>query len=162
MMRQGCGIVQADLEDMRSLSAALDAAAGVSPSGEREETLFAAAMRAYREHYTETGKPGTALTAAEKAEAAARDEVETLRSKLAQLERDIERCAALEREAGRLAEEEKALEAKKLGHDERLRQISKLEHDRPAKRTFVQGISLRHPALLCFESDSAINPRASR
>ena len=59
-IEQGQRVTQANLSEQKSLSAALDRAAGVARTGEAEETLYDAAQAEYSEYFTAKGAERTA------------------------------------------------------------------------------------------------------
>jgi len=102
---QGEGIQPLRLGEQSSLARALDRAAGETPTGEREEDLFARVRAEYLLYHTPTGKEGKLLTEAAEAERRAREEVLGLEGEWSRFEADVER-------ATRLAREERACEAR--------------------------------------------------
>jgi chromosome segregation ATPase len=126
---QGEKLAQADLSRQRSLSAALDQAAGGATGGEREESLFENVHAEFLKYFTETGKPRKELTEAQSSATAAEDRVRELSARLAAIEKDVERAAFLQREIQRLQVEERGLEDARKKHDARLAAVEGLERE---------------------------------
>ena len=95
---QGGSLLQAELAGNATLSAALDRAAGSTPTGGREESLYDRAQAAYRECWTDGGKEkGTAAELTSALESAGRTLAE-VEERIARVQRDVERFAALDGE----------------------------------------------------------------
>ncbi len=101
-IQQGDALQQPDLSTQRSLSAALDRAAGGATDDAGAESLFEAVAAEYRRYFTETGRDGRDLTASAAELESSRREAESVAARLRSLEADIARCAALQRETAEL------------------------------------------------------------
>jgi DNA repair exonuclease SbcCD ATPase subunit len=98
-IQQGDGLRQADVAVSRSLVAALDAAAGGVPRvGDAELGLLARVTDEYHRYFTDRGGDGRALRDSAHALAAAEAAVRVGEERLAEIERDVERAAALDGE----------------------------------------------------------------
>lgn len=96
-IQQGDGVALPELAGQRSLAAALDRAAGGSPAGAAEESLFERAARAYEEWFTpSTGKEKAPLVEARRTLASAREAAEAARAALERVEADVAQASALE------------------------------------------------------------------
>lgn len=103
-MQQGDVVGQAALVDQTSLSSALDRAAGESPAGEEEVTLFGLAHAEYLLYWTETGRRKQAVIEMERAIEQATQKIARIKDAIRAIEDDIEANVRLEAEARRLVE----------------------------------------------------------
>jgi energy-coupling factor transporter ATP-binding protein EcfA2 len=94
-IEQGTQVLQADLSHQRSLSAALERAAGGSAPGQQEETILDAVRQEYRRYYTDTGRERKELDEARRAREQAGEEVDSAQRELENLEADVERSTRL-------------------------------------------------------------------
>lgn len=125
-IEQGQEVTQANLADQKSLSAALDRAAGVARTGEAEQSLYLAAQAEYDRYFTSTGATRKETTAAEAEVKRLEDALALVRAELARLVADVERSAQLDRdviEAERVVAESVTTQSL---HDERLREVERL------------------------------------
>jgi predicted ATPase len=133
---QGSPLDAPALAASASLAAALDRAAGVGAGGEREESLFERARAAFDEHWTPTARARRGLIAAQHARAAAQSEAESERSRLDQLERDVESEAGLRARVAQLEQRVGADQAALRAIDAELASLASLraEAERAAAR----------------------------
>ena len=142
-IEQGQLVTQANLSEQKSLSAALDRAAGIARTGEAEETLYSAAQAEYSEYFTAKGaerrETGVAEAEVERLKLAAEKDV----ADLARLVADVERSAALDRDAidatGALAESVASQER----HENRQREIERLEASAGEAKFALDGATER-------------------
>lgn len=104
-IQQGEAVRQADLSKQRSLSAALDIAAGGHRTDPREESLFDKVRAEYGRYFTERGRERKELQESKKAQEESAAEVASLETQIQNLEKDIARAAELGRELERLKEQ---------------------------------------------------------
>ena len=109
---QGAAISDIRLGGIASLSAALDAAAGTTPVGDAEASLYDRAKAEYGQYWTDTGRPRSDLGDLEKAAAARHASLDEIETALRKLDDDVE---AVERLTG-----ERAGDEKQRAEDERL------------------------------------------
>ena len=126
-IEQGQEVSQANLAGQKSLSAALDKAAGVARTGEAEETLFAAARAEFERYFTPTGAPRKETTAAEAEIARLEQSLAQDEADLARLLADVERSAQLDREVIDATRAVAAAAKSQEQHEERLREIERLD-----------------------------------
>lgn len=105
-IQQGDALDQPKLANQTSLSAALDKAAGGHPADPQEEGLFDRVKDEYGLYFTEGGKEKKELQEVRKRQAATLAEVAEIEQQIRDLEIDIERMAALQRELGQLKRQE--------------------------------------------------------
>ncbi len=103
-MQQGDVVGQAALHDQTSLSAALDRAAGETPAGEEEVTLFELAHEEYLQYWTETGRRKAVALEMERAIEHANEEISRLEGAIQEIEADVDSSVRLEADARRLVE----------------------------------------------------------
>ena len=97
-IQQGDAILQPDLSRQRSLSAALDKAAGGSPSEPQEEGLFDRAYLEYSNYYTERGGERKDLELARRAFTETEEEIASIKQAIQELNADIDRSALLQQQ----------------------------------------------------------------
>jgi DNA repair exonuclease SbcCD ATPase subunit len=100
-IKQGGVASQTSLADAAALTRALDQTAG-ERAVEGASDLFAAVKEEYLKYFTETGQPRKPVKQLREREASAAERVQDKSTTLAELERNIERSAQLEREIGEL------------------------------------------------------------
>lgn len=105
-IQQGDAIQQPTLTKQKSLSAALDSAAGGRPADPGEEGLFDRIRDEYILYFTERGAEKRGLQEARKRQEEAKAEVAGLEQQIRDLEQDIEGAAILQLELGRLKKQE--------------------------------------------------------
>ncbi|HVM13566.1 MAG TPA: AAA family ATPase [Egibacteraceae bacterium] len=98
---QGAGVEQADLRDQTALARALDQAAAAPAAGDRETSLYQRVTEEYHRYHTATGRPNATVKETVAAHEAAQHDANLVRKQLAEVEADIERCAALARDLAR-------------------------------------------------------------
>ena len=133
-IQQGDAIHQPDLGQQKSLSAALDQAAGGRPADPREEGLFDRVREEYGRYFTERGPERKELQEARRLQTESRAEVDRIEQQLRELECDIDRAATLQREMSRLKSQEAELEATLARHTAALEEITELENSLEAAR----------------------------
>jgi hypothetical protein len=126
-IQQGDAIQQPALAKQTSLSAALDKAAGGRPADPREEGLFDRVREEYTRYYTGHGAERRDLTESRKAQSVAQTEVVGIEQEIRDLEQDIDRAVALQRELGQLRRKEDELSKEVASHAASLAQIGVLE-----------------------------------
>ena len=126
-IQQGDAIQQPALAKQTSLSAALDKAAGGRPADPREEGLFDRVREEYTRYYTGHGAERRDLTESRKAQSVAQAEVVRIEQEIRDLEQDIDRAVALQRELGQLRRKEDELCKEVASHAASLAQIGALE-----------------------------------
>jgi DNA repair exonuclease SbcCD ATPase subunit len=133
-IQQGDAIHQPILTKQTSLSAALDKAAGGRPADPREEGLFEKVREEYSRYHTERGAERKELAESRKAQADAQAEVARIEQAIRDLEQDIDRAAALQRELGQLRRKEDELVKEVTSHIASLEEIGALETSLSAAR----------------------------
>lgn len=103
-IQQGGMIDQAALLEQRSLSAALDRAAGETPAGEEEMSVFGLVHKEYLEYWTETGRRKQEAVELDRTIDQAEDAIKGIDDALAALERDIDAVARLDVDLQRLTD----------------------------------------------------------
>lgn len=135
-LAQGAAVELPDLREQTALARALDRAAAGLRAGEREDSLYGRVVDEYRRYHTPTGRPSARVKEAVAAHEAACHEAELVRKQLAEVEADVERCAALSRAVAacrrRLAEHEQRLPRLGAAHAELSRQAQDVERLRLA------------------------------
>ncbi len=126
-IQQGDAIQQPALAKQTSLSAALDKVAGGRPADPREEGLFDRVREEYSRYYTGHGAERKELTESRKAQTVAQAEVAGIEREIRDLEQDIDRAVALQRELGQLRRKEEELVKEVASHTASLEQIGDLE-----------------------------------
>jgi len=126
-IQQGEAIQQPALAKQTSLSAALDKAAGGHPADPREEGLFNRVREEYSRYYTERGAERKELTESRKIHTDAQAEVARLEQAIRDLEDDIDKAAALQREMGTLRRKEEELTKEVASQTSSLAEIGALE-----------------------------------
>jgi len=133
-IQQGDAIQQPVLANQTSLSAALDKVAGGRPADPRVEGLFDRVREEYSRYYTERGAERKELTESRKAQTDAQIEVARIEEAIRDLEQDIDRAAALQRELGQLRRKEEELAKDVSLHTASLEEIGTLESALSAAR----------------------------
>lgn len=126
-IQQGDAIQQPALTKQTSLSAALDKVAGGRPADPREEGLFDRVRDEYSRYYTERGADRKDLSESRKAQTDAQAEVSRIEQAIRDLEQDIDRAAALQRELGQLKRKEEELAKEVASHTASFEEIGALE-----------------------------------
>lgn len=126
-MQQGDLVGQAALADQTSLSAALDRAAGESPAGEEEVTLFGLAHAQYLQYWTETGRRKQVVVEMERAIERGTQAIARVEDAIRAIEADVEASVRLEAEAGRLVERGGDQRSRLEEHQARVDALAKLE-----------------------------------
>ena len=126
-IQQGDAIQQPALAKQTSLSAALDKAAGGRPADPREGQLFDRVREEYSRYYTAHGAERKELSESRKAQAVAQGEVSGIEQEIRDLEQDIDRAVALQRELQALRRKEEELSKELASHASSLAQIASLE-----------------------------------
>lgn len=155
-IEQGQEVAQANLAGQRSLSAALDRAAGVARTGEAEETLFAAARTEFERYFTATGAARKETTAAEAEVVRLETGLAQDRADLARLVADVERSAQLDREAVEAAGVAGETARAEVQHEERLRDVERL-----AIRVREAKVALDAADLAARDAESRATERAA-
>ncbi len=109
-VQQGDAIQQPSLTKQKSLSAALDSAAGGRPADPGKEDLFERIKDEYILYFTEHGSEKRGLLETRKQQEEVKAEVVGLEQQLLDLEQDIEGVAILQLELGRLKKQEQEQE----------------------------------------------------
>jgi len=138
-IQQGDAIHQPILTKQTSLSAALDKAAGGRPADPREEGLFDKVRDEYLRYYTERGAERKELAESRKAQTDAESEVTRIERAIHDLDQDIDRAAALQRELGQLKNQEDELTKAVLAHATSLEEIGTLENALSAARLKLES-----------------------
>jgi len=128
-IKQGAEVACPALAGQTRLSAALDAAAGSSQAGEREESLFEAARAEYSRYFTEGGQERKDIKERQEQLEAEKQKLDGIENQLRVLESDIGRSAQLRREISQLAEDEKRLAKSLEEHAAKLATLTRLESD---------------------------------
>jgi DNA repair exonuclease SbcCD ATPase subunit len=126
-IQQGDAIRQPALAKQTSLSVALDKVAGGRPADPREEGLFDRVREEYSRYYTGHGAERKELTETRKAQTGAHAEIASIEQEIRDLEQDIDRAVALQRELGQLQRKEEELSKEVALHAASLAQIASLE-----------------------------------
>lgn len=127
-IQQGDAIHQPNLTKQISLSAALDKAAGGCSADPREECLFEIVREEYGCYYTERGTEKKELQEARKSQTDIQAEVTLIEQQIRDLEQDIERSAALQRELDQLKKQEEEQERAVSAYTSALEEITVLEN----------------------------------
>lgn len=127
-IQQGDAIHQPNLTKQISLSAALDKAAGGCSADPREECLFDIVREEYGCYYTERGTEKKEFQEARKRQTDIQAEVTLIEHQIRDLEQDIERSAALQRELGQLKKQEEEQEKAVFEYTASLDEITILEN----------------------------------
>ena len=127
-IQQGDAIRQPVLTKQTSLSAALDKAAGGRPADPRDEGLFDKVREEYIRYYTDRGSERKELAESRKAQSDAKCEVDRIDQAIRDLDQDIDRAAALQRELIQLKKKEDELTKAISAHATSLEEIGALEH----------------------------------
>ena len=101
-IQQGDAIHQPDLGKQTSLSAALDRAAGGRPADPLEEGLFERVKEEFSRYFTERAAEKRDLQEARKLQEKTLAEITGIEQQIRDLEQDIEKSTALQRELGQL------------------------------------------------------------
>jgi len=133
-IQQGDAIHQPVLAKQTSLSTALDKAAGGRPADPREEGLFDKVREEYLRYYTERGAERKELAESRNALSDAEAEVARIEQAIRDLDQDIDRAAALQRELGQLKKQEDELTKAVTAHTDSLEEIGVLENALSAAR----------------------------
>ena len=142
-IEQGSELAPMDLSGQTRLSAALDATAGSSQAGDREESLFEAVRGEYGRYFTEGGQERREIKAQDEELAEAQRRQGELESRLRALESDVQRSAQLRREIAQLDEDAQKLGESVAQHDEKLAELSRLEADVGTARARASEAQLR-------------------
>ena len=127
-IQQGDAIEQPDLKKETLLSAALDKAAGGRPADPREEGLFDKVLEEYLRYYTERGSERKELAESRTTLSDAEADVARIEQAIRDLDQDIDRAAALQRELGQLKKQEDELTKTVTTHAASLEEIVALEN----------------------------------
>ena len=138
-IQQGDAIHQPVLTKQTSLSVALDKAAGGRPADPREEGLFDKVREEYLRYYTERGAERKELAESRKAQTDAEAEVARIEQAIRDLDQDIDRAAALQRELGQLKKQEDELTKAVAAHAASLEEIGALENALSAARLKLES-----------------------
>ena len=138
-VQQGDAINQPNLAKQTSLSSALDKAAGGRPADPREESLFEKVKQEYLRYFTERGAERKELAEARKAQTDAEAEVASIEKAIRDLDQDIDRTAALQRELGQLKKQEDDLTKAVTAHSASLEEIGTLENALSAARLKLES-----------------------
>lgn len=133
-IQQGDAIHQPVLTKQTSLSAALDKAAGGRPSDPREEGLFDKVREEYLRYFTERGVERKELAESRKAQTNAESEVARIEQAIRDLDEDIDRVTALQRELAQLKKQEEELTKAVTAYATSLEEIDTLENAFSAAR----------------------------
>lgn len=138
-IQQGDAIQQPVLANQTSLSAALDKVAGGRPADPQEEGLFDRVHEEYSRYYTERGAERKELAESRKGQTDAQAEVARIEQAIRDLEQDIDRAAALQRELGQLRRKEEELAQEVASHTASLEEIGTLESVLSAMRLKLEA-----------------------
>jgi DNA repair exonuclease SbcCD ATPase subunit len=138
-IQQGDAIHQPILTKQTSLSAALDKAAGGRPADPREEGLFGKVREEFLRYCTERGGERKELAESRRAQTDAESEVARIEQAIRDLDQDIDRAAALQRELGQLKSQEDDLTKAVLAHATSLEEIGTLENALSAARLKLES-----------------------
>lgn len=126
-IQQGGEVGQADLLAQTSLSAALDRAAGESPAGEGEMSLFSLVHNEYLQYWTETGRRKGDAVEMDRGIAVAEATIAAHDIALEQIEHDVETSSRLNAELIQLHERLEAHRAVVAEHEVRVDALSAIE-----------------------------------
>ena len=126
-IQQGGAIHQPELAKQKSLSAALDQAAGGRPVDPGEEDLFNKVREEYLRYYTERGTERKELTDAHTALTRAEQDVSHIEQAIRSLDDDTERVASLQQELGQLKQQGDRLAQEVVAYEASLTEITELE-----------------------------------
>jgi len=138
-IQQGDAIHQPILTKQTSVSAALDKAAGGRPADPGEEGLFDRVREEYSRYFTERGAERKELQEARKLQEDTQAEVAKIDKQIRDLEQDIERAAALQRELSQLKQQEEELAKAVAAHTASLEEIGTLETALAAARLKLES-----------------------
>ena len=138
-IQQGDAIQQPALAKQTSLSAALDKVAGGRPADPREEGLFDRVREDYSRYYTGHGAERKELMESRKARTVAQSQITGIEQEIRDLEQDIDRVVALQRELGQLQRKEEELSKEVTSHEASLAQIASLESALSAARLKLEA-----------------------
>jgi uncharacterized protein YhaN len=138
-IHQGKAVEQADLSRQTSLSAALDSAAGGNAADPKEDSLFERVNEEYERYYTKAGKEKKELQESASALQKLESEVESLRSRIRDLDGDVTRSAEIENDLIRLNLHEISLRNELSEYDESLEAIMRLENDLSTARLKLES-----------------------
>jgi DNA repair exonuclease SbcCD ATPase subunit len=127
-IQQGDAIQQPVLAKQKSLSAALDKAAGGRTADPREEGLFEKVREEYLLYFAERGAERKQLAESRRAQTDAEEEAARIEQAIRDLDQDIDRAAALQRELGQLKKQEDELTKTVAAHAASLEEMSALEN----------------------------------
>lgn len=127
-VQQGDAIYQPILTKQTSLSVALDKAAGGRTADPREEGLYDKVREEYLRYYTDRGAERKELAESRKAQINAAADVAHIEQAIRDLEQDIDRAVALQRELGQLKKQEDELTNAVTAHAASLEEIGALEN----------------------------------
>jgi len=153
MIQQGDAIHQPVLTKQTSLSVALDKAAGGRTADPREESLFDKVRQEYFRYYTERGAERKELAESRKAQTDAEAEVARIEQAIRDLDQDIDRAAALQRELGQLKKQEDELTKAVTTHTASLEEISTLENAFSAARLKLESAQ-KSEQVACRDKDA--------
>ncbi len=103
---QGGAVGQVEVPSKSTLTVALDRAAGGNPAGEQEATLFEAVEQEYGTYYTPSGRERDIIKSAAAKVDTLRTRVQELQGTMQKIEADIKRSEDLARELKRLSDSE--------------------------------------------------------
>ena len=138
-IQQGDAIHQPVLTKQTSLSVALDKAAGGRSADPREEGLFDKVREEYLRYYTERGAERKELAESRKAQKGVEEEVARIEQAIRDLDHDIDRAAALQRELSQLRKQEDELTKAVTAHTASLEEIGALENALSAARLKLES-----------------------
>ena len=138
-IHQGEAVEQANLSRQTSLSAALDNVAGGHAADSREDNVFEKVREEYERYYTKTGKEKKELQESTNALDESESEVESLRSRIHELEGDIVRAAELDKDLERLNRHEKSIREDVSKYKKFLEEITRLETDLETARLKLES-----------------------
>ena len=138
-IQQGDAIHQPVLTKQTSLSVALDKAAGGRSADPREEGLFDKVREEYLRYYTERGAERKELAESRKAQKGVEEEVARIEQAIRDLDHDIDRAAALQRELSQLRKQEDELTMAVTAHTASLEEIGALENALSAARLKLES-----------------------
>lgn len=139
MIQQGDAIHQPVLTKQTSLSAALDKAAGGRPADPQEEGLFDKVREQYLRYYYDRGVERKELAESRKAQTHAESEFALIEQAIRDLDQDMDRAAALQRELGQLKKQEEELTKAATVHVASLEEIGALENALTAARLKLES-----------------------
>jgi DNA repair exonuclease SbcCD ATPase subunit len=138
-IQQGDEIHQPDLTKQTSLSAALDRVAGGRPADPRQEDLFDRVREEYSRYFTDRGAEKKDLQEARKLQTDTQAEISGIEAQICDLEHDIERSAALQRELEQLKKQEDEQGKAVDSYTAALEELTKLENDLLAARLKLES-----------------------